>query len=118
MPPTPLMSKGTGSLARKWRKIRKRCSSFSSPGDANFSDEKGIDHNASYASNAINASLDTDSVQRNNLGISRSKSVSDYSRLIGVEENVDLKTQNERTLNQNSPRNHLNSNCMQPSWRD
>ena len=33
MPPTPLMTKGTGTLARKWRKIKKRCSSFSS-GDA------------------------------------------------------------------------------------
>ena len=30
MPPTPLMTKGTGTLARKWRKIKKRCSSFSS----------------------------------------------------------------------------------------
>ena len=29
MAPTPLMNKGTGSLARKWKKIRKRCSSFS-----------------------------------------------------------------------------------------
>ncbi|XP_059081642.1 uncharacterized protein LOC131879359 [Tigriopus californicus] len=29
MPPAP-MTKGTGSLARKWRKIKKRCSSFSS----------------------------------------------------------------------------------------
>jgi len=30
MPPTPLITKGTGTLARKWRKIKKRCSSFSS----------------------------------------------------------------------------------------
>ena len=33
MAPTPLLSKGNGTLARKWRKIKKRCSSFSS-GDA------------------------------------------------------------------------------------
>jgi hypothetical protein len=32
-PPTPLLAKGNGTLARKWRKIKKRCSSFSS-GDA------------------------------------------------------------------------------------
>ena len=37
MAPTPLMTKGTGSLARKWKKIRKRCSSFSSNGDNNAS---------------------------------------------------------------------------------
>ena len=30
MAPTPLLSKGNGTLARKWRKIKKRCSSFSS----------------------------------------------------------------------------------------
>ena len=30
MPPAALTSKGTGTLARKWRKIKKRCSSFSS----------------------------------------------------------------------------------------
>ena len=34
MAPTPLLSKGNGTLARKWRKIKKRCSSFSSTGDA------------------------------------------------------------------------------------
>lgn len=33
MAPTPLLAKGNGTLARKWRKIKKRCSSFSS-GDA------------------------------------------------------------------------------------
>jgi len=30
MAPTPLLAKGNGTLARKWRKIKKRCSSFSS----------------------------------------------------------------------------------------
>ena len=31
MAPTPLLSKGsTSSLARRWRKLKKRCSSFSS----------------------------------------------------------------------------------------
>jgi len=30
MPPTPLLTKGSGTLARKWKKIKKRCSSFSS----------------------------------------------------------------------------------------
>ncbi len=33
MAPTPLSTKGGGTLARKWRKIKKRCASFSS-GDA------------------------------------------------------------------------------------
>jgi hypothetical protein len=52
MPPTPLITKGTGTLARKWRKIKKRCSSFSS-GDAvqrggqgqNRSADSGADYN-------------------------------------------------------------------------
>ncbi len=30
MAPTPLSTKGSGTLARKWRKLKKRCSSFSS----------------------------------------------------------------------------------------
>ncbi len=30
MAPTPLSTKGGGTLARKWRKLKKRCSSFSS----------------------------------------------------------------------------------------
>ena len=41
MAPTPLLSKGNGTLARKWRKIKKRCSSFSS-GD-NLSRSKSED---------------------------------------------------------------------------
>ncbi len=36
MAPTPLLTKGNGTLARKWRKIKKRCASFSS-GDAGMS---------------------------------------------------------------------------------
>jgi hypothetical protein len=30
MPPAALLSKGQGTLARKWLKLKKRCSSFSS----------------------------------------------------------------------------------------
>ena len=76
MPPTPLMAKGTGSLARKWRKIRKRCSSFSSTGDANISDDKSS-HEFSGDVSYI------DGAYGNNLGISRSKSISDHTSFEG-----------------------------------
>ena len=76
MPPTPLIAKGTGSLARKWRNIRKRCSSFSSAGDANISDDKGTEE---FPSNLTYI----DGAYGNSLGISRSTSVSDQSRLEG-----------------------------------
>ncbi len=50
MPPTPLLTKGsTSSLARKWRKLKKRCSSFSS-GD-NLSGGNGIHRSKSITSN-------------------------------------------------------------------
>ena len=101
MPPTPLMAKGTGSLARKWRKIRKRCSSFSSTGDANISDEKGtqdIPLNLSYIDGAYG----------NSLGISRSKSVSDHSRLEG---NGDDIFQDEHCVNNDSITSNFDSDC-------
>lgn len=51
MPPTPLITKGTGTLARKWRKIKKRCSSFSS-GDS-------VQRNGQSQAPAQNRSCDT-----------------------------------------------------------
>ena len=101
MPPTPLMAKGTGSLARKWRKIRKRCSSFSSTGDANIFDDKGtqdIPANLSYI----------DGTYGNSLGISRSKSVSDHSRLEGNGEEM---FQDEHCLNNDSVTSNSDLDC-------
>ena len=99
MPPTPLMAKGTGSLARKWRKIRKRCSSFSSTGDANISDDRTtqeISSNLSYV----------DGTYGNNLGISRSKSISDHTTLDSSPDEV---FSDEQRVTTDSLRNNLDS---------
>ena len=99
MPPTPLMAKGTGTLARKWRKIRKRCSSFSSTGDANISDDKttqDISGNVSYV----------DGTYGNNLGISRSKSIPDHTTL---EDHSDEVFQDDQ--NNDSIRSNFDSEC-------
>ena len=101
MPPTPLMAKGTGSLARKWRKIRKRCSSFSSTGDANISDDKTtqqISNNASYV----------DGTYGNNLGISRSKSISDHTNLTNNGDGVFSDEQDDANT---SSRSHYDQEC-------
>ena len=103
MPPTPLMAKGTGSLARKWRKIRKRCSSFSSTGDANISDDRTTQdistHDVSYV----------DGTYGNNLGISRSKSISDRtSSFEGNDDDAFLDEQRQTNL---SIRNKFDSEC-------
>ena len=101
MPPTPLMTKSTGSLARKWRKIRKRCSSFSSTGDANISDDKTtqqISSNASYV----------DGTYGNNLGISRSKSISDHT---GLTNNKDGVFSDEHEEANTSSRSYYDSEC-------
>ena len=101
MAPTPLMAKSTGSLARKWRKIRKRCSSFSSTGDANISDDKTtqqISSNASYV----------DGSYGNNLGISRSKSISDHSSLTNTDNEVLSDEQHDPNT---SSRSHYDADC-------
>ena len=101
MPPTPLMAKSTGSLARKWRKIRKRCSSFSSTGDANISDDKTtqqISNNASYV----------DGTYGNNLGISRSKSISDHTNLTNNGDGVISDEQDDANT---SSRSHYDQEC-------
>ena len=101
MAPTPLMAKSTGSLARKWRKIRKRCSSFSSTGDANISDDKTtqqISSNASYV----------DGSYGNNLGISRSKSISDHSSLTNNDNEVLSDEQHDTNT---SSRSHYDTDC-------
>ena len=101
MPPTPLMAKSTGSLARKWRKIRKRCSSFSSTGDANISDDKTtqqISNNASYV----------DGTYGNNLGISRSKSISDHT---GLTNNGDGIFSDEHEEANTSSRSYYDAEC-------
>ena len=101
MPPTPLMAKSTGSLARKWRKIRKRCSSFSSTGDANISDDKTtqqISSNASYV----------DGTYGNNLGISRSKSISDHTTLSSTGDEV---LSNEQNDTNTSSQSHYDTEC-------
>ena len=101
MAPTPLMAKSTGSLARKWRKIRKRCSSFSSTGDANISDDKTtqqISNNASYV----------DGSYGNNLGISRSKSISDHSSLTNTDNEVLSDEQHDTNT---SSRSHYDADC-------
>jgi len=51
MAPTPLLAKGNGTLARKWRKIKKRCSSFSS-GDS-LSRSKSEDRSSHCAANGL-----------------------------------------------------------------
>ena len=51
MAPTPLLAKGNGTLARKWRKIKKRCSSFSS-GDS-LSRSKSEDRSSHCAGNGL-----------------------------------------------------------------
>ena len=95
------MIKGTGSLARKWRKIRKRCSSFSSTGDANISDDKitqDISGNLSYV----------DGTYGNNLGITRSKSISDHTTL---EDNSDEVYPDDQNVHNDSSRSNFNSEC-------
>ena len=51
MAPTPLLAKGNGTLARKWRKIKKRCSSFSS-GDS-LSRSKSEDRSSHCGANGL-----------------------------------------------------------------
>jgi len=64
MAPTPLLAKGNGTLARKWRKIKKRCSSFSS-GDS-LSRSKSEDRSSHCAANGLS-----------NFSLSHSHKVSD-----------------------------------------
>ena len=57
MAPTPLLAKGNGTLARKWRKIKKRCSSFSS-GDS-LSRSKSEDRQGGSGNNDATQDLRT-----------------------------------------------------------